>query len=77
LVERHPHLRLLFVGSSNIPCREAYDDPADHPRLIAADPAEVAAVTGARLKGQFRGTPIVRAGKQGMLRNLALAAAGR
>jgi hypothetical protein len=45
--------------------------------LIAPDLAELAAATQASFKGQFLGTPIVRAGKPGMLGNRALAAAGR
>jgi epoxyqueuosine reductase QueG len=51
--------------------------PRPHPHLIAPDLAELAAATEASFKFQFRGRPIVRAGKQGMLRNLALAGAGR
>gem|GEM_PF-6153764 len=34
----------------------------------------LAAVNEVSFKSQFRGTPITRPGKQGMLRNLALAA---
>jgi len=54
-----------------------HPDLAPHPHLIAPDLAALAAATEERFKGQFRGTPITRTGKQGMLRNLALAAANR
>jgi epoxyqueuosine reductase len=51
-----------------------HPDLAPHPHLVAPDLADLAAAIEASFKGQFRGTPITRAGKQGMLRNLALAA---
>jgi len=57
--------------------RPGHPDLAPHPHLIAPDLAELAAATAQSFKGQFRGTPITRTGKQGMLRNLALAAADR
>jgi epoxyqueuosine reductase len=51
-----------------------HPDLAPHPHLIAPDLAELVAATAQSFKGRFRGTPITRTGKQGMLRNLALAA---
>jgi len=54
-----------------------HPDLAPHLHLIAPDLAELTAATAQSFKAQFRGTPIIRAGKQGMLRNLALAAADR
>jgi hypothetical protein len=71
-------LRPLPGGVSLQPLRPGRSPgPRPHPHLVAPDLAQFAAATEQSFKGQFRGTPIVRTGKGGMLRNLALAAAGR
>ncbi len=48
---------------------------APRPELVAPRLAELAAATAASFKGRFKGTPVVRAGKRQMLRNLAACAA--
>ena len=47
---------------------------APHPHLVAPTLATLAEATAASFKGQFKGTPVVRAGKGQMARNFAAAA---
>jgi len=49
------------------------DLPA-HPHLVAPELASLAEATAASFKGQFKGTPVVRAGKRQMARNFLAAA---
>jgi len=72
-VPDRPRLELANVAKQDLPpsLTPSFMRPTSPPDL-----AELAASTEASFKGQFRGTPITRAGKQGMLGNVALAAAG-
>jgi len=54
--------------------RGGHPDLAPHPYLVAPVLAELAAATAMSFKGQFKGTPVVRAGKGQMARNFAAAA---
>jgi len=47
---------------------------APHPHLVAPELVSLAAATAASFKGQFKGTPVVRAGKRQMARNFLAAA---
>ncbi len=51
-----------------------HPDLAPHPHLVAPDLRRLAADTAASFKGQFKGTPVVRAGKGQMARNFLAAA---